>query len=162
MNKFLLTVLLIAAACAQACDEQTDDNSTDTASANVETSVNSGTITDSTSTGQNSDSLSTISTSEPDTQTGESSSSNDLSIPCIEEGASGYVKLLPRCCEGLMEISAAWQPNTDDTSGSDSGQCMADEDYEGVFICAKCGNGECGPGEDFCTCPADCETSTTG
>jgi hypothetical protein len=27
----------------------------------------------------------------------------------------------------------------------------------GASVCARCGNGECGPGENECNCPDDCE-----
>jgi hypothetical protein len=28
----------------------------------------------------------------------------------------------------------------------------------GLFVCGACGNGECGPGESACNCPADCSS----
>jgi hypothetical protein len=31
----------------------------------------------------------------------------------------------------------------------------------GGFVCAKCGNGECGLGEDYCNCPSDCKNGCT-
>ena len=31
--------------------------------------------------------------------------------------------------------------------------CFGDE---GTYACTLCGNGECGPGENACNCPADC------
>ncbi len=64
---------------------------------------------------------------------------------CIEEGEEGSIFNEDVCCEGLEKISNSWL---------DNGECMMYKD--GSFICAKCGNGECGKGENECNCPEDC------
>ena len=59
---------------------------------------------------------------------------------CILEGEQGVIG----CCEGLTPVSCADVVN---------GECL--EAYCGNR-CTKCGNGECGLGENWCNCPADC------
>lgn len=67
---------------------------------------------------------------------------------CAAEGQS--VPVVPNaleCCPGLEAIGCD-QPDQD---GVCPGACA------GAFVCARCGNGECGPGENPCNCPADCQ-----
>jgi len=67
---------------------------------------------------------------------------------CIPEGKAqcDYEDWNLKCCEGLTPLS----------------QIPVDENGDcGValpcgFICTKCGNGECGPGENICNCEEDC------
>ena len=70
---------------------------------------------------------------------------------CAGEGES--VPVVPGaldCCEGLSKISCA-EPDSE-------GVCP--EACVGAFICANCGDGTCGLGENKCNCPEDCETQT--
>ncbi len=70
---------------------------------------------------------------------------------CVEEecvGEGGSIVIYPEqpnCCEGLTRISC-------DGPINDTCEVKCD----GSSICAKCGNGECGAGENKCNCPADC------
>ena len=67
---------------------------------------------------------------------------------CIEEGESGEVgPLQAECCEGLEPIGCELP--------DDNNRCP-DEPCVGAFVCARCGDGHCGPGENSCNCPADC------
>ena|GEM_PF-2105252 len=67
---------------------------------------------------------------------------------CIGEGQSVAVYPgAPPCCAGMTLIGCS----TPLSSGGCS-QCV------GSSICAKCGNGVCGLGENHCNCPADCPT----
>jgi len=70
----------------------------------------------------------------------------EISLRCIKEGEKGYFFNDDVCCEGLVKIKNTW-PYYD--------SCMGVTD--GSFICAKCGNGVCGPGENKCNCPKDCK-----
>jgi hypothetical protein len=66
---------------------------------------------------------------------------------CVPEGDSAAVfPGAPECCPGLGSISCE-SPDTD------SGDCLA---CTGATICAKCGDTNCGPGENKCNCPVDC------
>ena len=65
---------------------------------------------------------------------------------CIPEGESGpVIPDAPGCCEGLEPVSCD-QPGP-------NGECIG---CDGAFICARCGNGQCGLGENVCNCPEDC------
>ena len=67
---------------------------------------------------------------------------------CIQEGKTGpVVQFPPPCCAGLQQISS-------DRVGP-NGSCLL---TGGSFTCARCGNGQCGPGENLCNCPQDCQT----
>ncbi len=71
----------------------------------------------------------------------------ELCSPCIPEG-EGFeaVDEYTVCCEGLTSV--------DDCVGWDGGcECPNCPCY----VCTKCGNGECGPGENHCNCPEDCD-----
>ena len=71
---------------------------------------------------------------------------------CAEEGesvsavGSGGIE----CCQGLSKISRS----KIDSSGNCSIDCVG---VSICAICANCGNGICGLGENKCNCPEDCE-----
>ncbi|HIH38191.1 hypothetical protein J4460_06325 [Candidatus Woesearchaeota archaeon] len=71
------------------------------------------------------------------------STGNTSEPPCVQEGGVRYGDLV--CCEGLSTVGIAVIEN---------GMC-------GIItpdaLCAQCGNGVCGPGENGCNCVADCE-----
>ncbi len=68
--------------------------------------------------------------------------------PCAEEGATvPDAPDAPPCCPGLAPIGC----DAPDDEGVCPGGCV------GAFVCARCGDGECGPGENPCSCPQDCE-----
>lgn len=50
-----------------------------------------------------------------------------------------------RCCEGLSAIPA---------SRPEDGECR--DAPPSVQVCARCGDGVCGPGENRCNCAGDC------
>jgi len=78
--------------------------------------------------------------------------SSETEPVCVAEGESGSVSPdSAECCEGLEQIGC----DTPENDGTCPSGC------EGAFICTKCGNGECGPGENYCNCPDDCEDTTT-
>jgi hypothetical protein len=74
----------------------------------------------------------------------------DLSVTCeecVDEGGSHIVYPgAPDCCPGLGTISC----ESPDGDGNCPGSCA------GATICANCPDGNCGPGENKCNCPADC------
>jgi len=79
----------------------------------------------------------------------------EAGIGCVPEGgilnASGVAMGIERCCEGLRAISC---------EGPDaSGACK--QTKCATFLCAKCGDGSCGAGENSCNCPEDCRIATT-
>jgi hypothetical protein len=66
---------------------------------------------------------------------------------CIQEGEEMNAKIPgAACCEGLTRI--------EDTQYRDGGIC--EPVPPDLKICTRCGNGQCGPGESPCNCPADC------
>lgn len=73
---------------------------------------------------------------------------------CIKEGEGGAYgqqevgKTNENCCNGLFDIFSVY-PLSDGTCPQPSGIS---------FICAACGNGVCGLGENQCNCPADCKS----
>lgn len=72
----------------------------------------------------------------------------DASDVCI--GAGHTVTPGPKapvCCAGLTAISC----DRPDAKGICDAKCV------GGSICAACGNGRCGNGENVCNCPADCK-----
>jgi len=69
-------------------------------------------------------------------------------VTCTAEGKTNYFGT-PSCCSGLTNISNA--------TTQDSG-CIATNN--GAGICAYCGNGTCGIGENKCNCPQDCDGNT--
>ncbi len=73
----------------------------------------------------------------------------DCPSNCAGEGESvPVVPGAPECCEGLTKIGCEKPDN--------NGICPT-EPCVGASICAKCGNGVCGHGENKCNCPKDCE-----
>ncbi|MEZ4475432.1 MAG: hypothetical protein R3F60_32485 [bacterium] len=74
----------------------------------------------------------------------------DAGIPdagaCVAEGDSvAVVPNAPACCPGLTPVGCG-------APGAD-GQC---EECVGASICARCGDGVCGAGENACNCAEDC------
>jgi hypothetical protein len=67
-----------------------------------------------------------------------------LERQCRREGEAAEGKEA-RCCEGLEAIPAGRLEN---------GACRPAP--PSVRICARCGDGACGAGEDPCNCPGDC------
>jgi hypothetical protein len=66
---------------------------------------------------------------------------------CVAEGGSTpVIPNAPECCPGLAPIGCERPDN--------EGICPPG--CEGATICAQCGNGVCGAGENACNCPADC------
>jgi hypothetical protein len=69
---------------------------------------------------------------------------------CAKEGESvPVIPDAPECCSGLIKIPCDKPDN--------NGDCKFGCD--GASICANCGNGICGPGENKCNCPDDCGTA---
>lgn len=69
---------------------------------------------------------------------------------CAGEGTSvPVIPDAPPCCAGLQAISCD-RPDPD-------GVCM--EGCAGAVICANCGDGRCGAGENACNCALDCGAS---
>ncbi|MBL6975679.1 MAG: hypothetical protein ISR64_08115 [Deltaproteobacteria bacterium] len=65
---------------------------------------------------------------------------------CVPEGGSvAVIPNAPECCDGLKKIPC--------DAPDEYGFCLS---CDGAAICAKCGNGDCGPGENVCNCPEDC------
>lgn len=64
---------------------------------------------------------------------------------CVPEGGSTpVVPDAPPCCPGLEPIGCGAPVD---------GAC---EPCVGASVCARCGDGLCGPGENICNCPDDC------
>ncbi|HOU54029.1 MAG TPA: hypothetical protein PLQ97_08890 [Myxococcota bacterium] len=71
---------------------------------------------------------------------------------CVPEGGSIPVAPdAPSCCPGLSSIAC-------DRPGED-GTCQP---CVGAALCARCGDGDCGPGENPCNCPEDCPRPCLG
>jgi hypothetical protein len=83
----------------------------------------------------------------------------DKDQPCLPEGQRFFIgpaeanypdrpaRPEPRCCCGLHAI----RPPT-----HGAGECSYNEGGTGLHVCAACGDGRCGAGEDRCNCPRDC------
>jgi hypothetical protein len=75
---------------------------------------------------------------------------------CVSEG-DGYMGQDNLCCPGLMpvadceEIPVNCDPTDPDCVGYSCScpKCLC-------FVCTKCGDGQCGPGENKCNCEQDC------
>ncbi|GEM_PF-4104551 len=65
--------------------------------------------------------------------------------PCVPEGASYNEAPGVACCEGLKAVAQCEMVG-------DMCACLPCMCY----VCTKCGNGLCGPGENICNCPTDC------
>ncbi len=64
---------------------------------------------------------------------------------CVEEGGSiPVVPDAPECCPGLEAVGCARPVE---------GVC---EPCVGAVVCVRCGDGQCGEGENVCNCPDDC------
>lgn len=80
-------------------------------------------------------------------------------MPCGKEGekidltVEGASDL--KCCEDLKTVPASY-------FDEETKECKTENDQQ--TICANCGNGECGLGENQCNCPEDCkeEMDTSG
>gem|GEM_PF-1792749 len=67
-------------------------------------------------------------------------------VPCVAEGQSApVIPNAPACCAGLGKVPCD-APDAD-------GVCQS---CDGASVCVACGDGQCGPGENPCNCPADC------
>jgi len=64
---------------------------------------------------------------------------------CRGEGQDIEGKDAGRCCAGLAAIAE---------SRPEGGECRAAP--PSVQVCARCGDGVCGPGENRCNCAEDC------
>ncbi len=65
---------------------------------------------------------------------------------CSGEDKQFFAKQLgAACCAGLTRIAG--------TEAVDGGCSQVPPD---LFVCTRCGNGLCGPGESRCNCPNDC------
>ena len=77
-----------------------------------------------------------------------SSCPGDCGSACTSEGQTYSVHPASlQCCAGLTVVSCA--------SPSSSGTCQS---CVGASVCTRCGNGICGPGENYCNCPSDCSS----
>ncbi len=65
--------------------------------------------------------------------------------PCVQEGKVGFNMQEDFCCSGLEKIYTIYDP---------SNNCFPTDNDS--FVCTKCGNGECGLGENYCNCSKDC------
>jgi hypothetical protein len=79
-------------------------------------------------------------------------SQSSSSLACTPAGQTHPVIPGASCCPGLTDIGTN-KPNVD-------GSCPPPP--LGVVLCAKCGNGECALGENYCNCPADCKKPCAG
>lgn len=70
---------------------------------------------------------------------------------CTKEGGTGSLYQSDSCCATTVQIS--------NKQGEYPNCTTVDKEH---FICAKCGNGECGPGENSCNCMIDCKKTTSG
>ncbi len=71
---------------------------------------------------------------------------------CVPEGESApVVPGAPECCKGLAKIPCD-KPDAD-------GNCQL---CTGASVCAACGDGTCGKGENQCNCPKDCQGACLG
>jgi hypothetical protein len=70
---------------------------------------------------------------------------------CIKEGEmyNEYESPSAKCCDGLT-------PKLDTAVASDGETCGPAECP--CYVCVKCGDGECGLGENKCMCPEDCSS----
>jgi hypothetical protein len=73
---------------------------------------------------------------------------------CLQEGEMFEAKE-GSCCEGLVHLAIA-EPGEPGEPDLPPGCVM--KAPPSVKVCTLCGNGACGPGENRCNCPADCET----
>jgi len=74
-------------------------------------------------------------------------------ISCIGVNEGREVKSGQSCCAGLTPLVEKYSQLTDNWT------CLPMSNSR--TLCAKCGNGICGPGESYCSCPQDCCTPGT-
>lgn len=77
---------------------------------------------------------------------------------CRGAGESFDAKVIcSGCCDGLTRIPPFVEGNVDppEVDGLPAGCDRAGIDS--VFVCAHCGDGMCGVGENRCNCPVDCK-----
>lgn len=78
-------------------------------------------------------------------------------LQCIPEGKTGCRYKNDKCCDGLTPISMSRVCNTPgDEMGCNKNGCFPPPPCD-CFICANCGNGVCGLGENRCNCSKDCK-----
>ncbi len=62
-----------------------------------------------------------------------------------------------RCCDGLERADTLVPGNQDPPEADHLPEgCDFGKDLGSTKVCIRCGDGTCGPGENFCNCPADC------
>ena len=75
-------------------------------------------------------------------------------VTCLGEGKGGGSPILSKldlgCCPGLKKIAG--------NMGVDA-EGVCHPAIDGGFVCAKCGDGKCGIGENKCNCPSDCSAA---
>jgi hypothetical protein len=76
-----------------------------------------------------------------------------LDQPCSTAGQFSDVKRYVVCCSGLSGISTS-QPLVE--PAVDGGTCSTPFALDPTRVCARCGDGICGQGENRCNCPQDC------
>jgi hypothetical protein len=77
---------------------------------------------------------------------------------CVEEGVK-YSARDPtlRCCEGLVRLEAYRESANPSLQLEDLPRGCEPAGPPDIKVCARCGDGICGPGENRCNCVADCE-----
>jgi hypothetical protein len=78
--------------------------------------------------------------------------------PCSTEGQTQDLKAFRVCCKGLTPISTA---TSNDITTTDAGSCNVEFELDPTRICAQCGDGRCGVGENSCNCASDCGPAPT-
>ncbi|MDO8524364.1 MAG: peptidoglycan-binding domain-containing protein [bacterium] len=77
-------------------------------------------------------------------------------VSCVKEGeqtANTAVASIRKCCSGLSLIEEMTNFNSN---------CTKEPMLNKItYTCTACGNGVCGPGENRCNCPSDCNTTIT-
>ena len=71
-------------------------------------------------------------------------------LDCAQEGVIFYLSDNKECCAGLTEVTNYFPSEKNGVR-----DCIAPTD--GSIYCVNCGDGICGPGENWCRCPEDCE-----
>ena len=80
---------------------------------------------------------------------------------CVTEGnTTGISPSAAKCCSGLTanSVFAVCSDATQSSTGLSSAPIKIPS--YGVSVCTKCGDGICGPGENKCNCPTDCNTTS--
>lgn len=90
----------------------------------------------------------------PDLAAHPTSTTTNSTSPCLGEGESALDERsrfpdagVAACCEPLVRVSA-YEART-----GEAGACLVSKADR--FVCTRCGDGICGPGEDRCNCQ-DC------